>query len=112
MSFTKLPPIEKSGVHQGCLCCPVPSVVASLDMQIAVGFGSADCTKDGEHIYDGEADYNAGNEPKTIGDMEKIAALDPDCDWRVCFYGPLHGETYQRHMENTWVMIESNMGFA
>lgn len=85
MNWTKLPPVQKSGVHKGCLCCPTPSVVASLEKQIAVGFGAAECTKDGDLVYD---------------------------DWRVVFHGPLHGETYQRHMENTWVMIESNMGFA
>src|SRR5689334_6290007 len=101
--FTKLPPVEKSGVHQGCLCCPTPSVIASLEKQIAVGFGGAVCTKDGDLIYDGEADYQNDIEPKTIGDMEKLAQADPDHDWRVRFDGPLHGETYQRHMENTWV---------
>lgn len=112
MSFTKLPPIEKSGAHQGCLCCPTPSIVADLERGIAVGFGSAECTKDGELVYDGEADYQNDKDPKSIGDMEKLAQTDPDHDWRVCFNGPLHGETYQRHMDNTWVMIESNMGFA
>lgn len=83
-----------------------------MDRGIAVGFGSADCTKDDDHIYDGEADYQNGLEPKTIRDMEAIAKLDPYHDWRICFRGPLHGETYQRHGDDTWIMIESNIGFA
>lgn len=112
MSWTKQPGIESKDVKFGCACCPVPTIVASLDKTIAVGFGSANCTKDGEEIYDGERDYQDGKEPKTIGDMETLAKADPDHDWQVTFYGPLHGETYQRHAEDTWVMIESNMGFA
>lgn len=112
MNWTKLPPIEKGAVNQGCLCCQTPSIVALLEKKIAVGFGSAVCTKDGEQIYDGEQDYQDGNEPKSIGDMEALAESDPDHDWRVRFDGPLHGETYQRHMEGTWVMVETNMGFA
>jgi hypothetical protein len=112
MKYTKLPPIDKGQVNQGCLCCPTPAIVANLEKVIAVGFGSAECTKNGELIYDGEDDYQHGKDPKTIGDMEAIAAADPENDWRVCFFGPLHGETYQRHGVNTWVMIESNMGFA
>lgn len=112
MSFTILPPIEAKDVNQGCLCCPVPAVHARLEKQIAVGFGGADCTKDGELVYDGEADYQQGKEPKSIGDMEELAKADPGHDWRVCFFGPLHGETYQRQGEGKWVMVESNEGFA
>lgn len=111
-SFTILPGIEAKGVNQGCLCCPTPTLIANLEKQIAVGFGSAECTKDGELIYDGEADLQRDIEPKTIGDMETLAVQDPDHDWRITFYGPLHGETYQRHDVNAWVMIESNIGFA
>lgn len=83
-----------------------------MDMQIAVGFGMAVCTKDGELVYDGEADYSNDIKPKTVGDMEKLAADDPDHDWRIIMHAPLHGETYQRHCANIWVMVESNEGFA
>jgi len=112
MSYTKLPAIEPSGIHQGCLCCPTPTVHADLEKQICVGFGSAIATRNGQCIYDGEADLQQDKEPKTIGEIEEIAKLEPDEDWRIEFYGPLHGETYQRQGENLWVMIESNMGFA
>lgn len=83
-----------------------------MERPISVGFGSADVTKDGEHYYDGEGDWQHDKEPKTIGEIEKEAAEDPDHDWRICFLGPLHGETYQRQGDGKWVMIESNMGFA
>jgi hypothetical protein len=77
-----------------------------------VGFGSAQITRDGEFFYDGEADYHDGKEPMSIGHIESIAKKDPEHDWRAEFYGPLHGETYQRQGDGLWVMIESNMGFA
>lgn len=112
MKWNKLPGIESKDVHQGCLCCPTPTTVANLNKGIAVGFGSAVCTRDGEEYYDGEAALQRDEEPKTIGDMEAAAKLDPDHDWQICFHAPLHGETYQRHGDDTWVMIESNMGFA
>lgn len=79
---------------------------------ICVGFGSADAFNDAGFHYDGESDYAKTGEAKTIGDIEAIAKLDPDHDWKVTFNGPLHGETYQRQGEGIWVMVESNMGFA
>lgn len=112
MSFTILPPIEPKNVHQGCLCCPVPSVHAEMDKMIAVGFGGAQCTRDGDLFYDGESDYTKNGESLTVQAMETAALEDPDHDWRIEFYGPLHGETYQRQGEGKWVMVESNMGFA
>ena len=41
-----------------------------------------------------------------------IAPMDPDHDWRIVKFGPMHGETFQRQVENNWVCIESNEGFA
>ena len=81
-------------------------------MMIAVGFGSAFVTKDDEQVYDGESDYQNNKKPKCVSDIEAMAKLDPDHDWRIVKYGPLHGETYQRHGDDAWVCIESNMGFA
>jgi len=81
-------------------------------MGIAVGFGAAYVTKDGVEVYDGEADWQNEKEPKTVAEIEEIAAADPDHDWRIVKYGPLHGETYQRHDKDRWVCVESNMGFA
>jgi len=83
-----------------------------MDMVIAVGFGAACVTRDGEQVYDGEADCEAGREPKTVADIESIAVADPDHDWRIKKYGPLHGETFQRHDADKWVCVESNCGFA
>ena len=79
-----------------------------MDMTIAVGFGSANLTKDDEPIY---SESNDG-EIWTVQDAENAALKDPDHDWRIQMVGPLHGETYQRHDAGKWVCVESNKGFA
>ncbi len=81
-------------------------------MGIAVGFGAAFVLRDDEQVYDGERDYQDGKEPKTVRDFEEMAKADPDHDWRIVKEGPLHGETYQRHCDDAWVCVDSNMGFA
>lgn len=77
-----------------------------LDLPIAVGLGDSFLQRDGETIIDCEM------LDSTLGDCEKIAAVQPDHDWRIVRYGPLHGETFQRHGQELWVCIESNEGFA
>jgi hypothetical protein len=47
-----------------------------------------------------------------VAEVEKLAALDPDHDWRIVLFGPLHGEVYQRHGVGEWNLIEKNKGFA
>lgn len=48
----------------------------------------------------------------TVSRVERLARQDPDHDWRIVLYGPLHGEVYQRHGKSQWVLVESNQGFA
>ena len=106
---TKLSALSASG--NPCLCCPPIPAIAPLRKMIAVGFGDAVVTRDGEEVFDGEAAYRRGK-PVTFYKAERMAKRDPDHDWRVVLYGPLHGETYQRHAAKTWVLVENNMGFA
>ena len=82
-----------------------------MDMIVAVGFGSASVTRDGECIWeespgDEEGDYH------DVAHFERLAAADPDHDWQITMYGPLWGSTYQRHDEQMWVLVDSNEGFA
>lgn len=83
-----------------------------MKMPVCVGFGVAFVTKDGTTIYDGELDWEGGNEPKTVADIEELAKADPEHDWQIIKHGPLHGETFQRQGDERWVCIESNRGFA
>ena len=110
MYVKQLPVVPK---HGGCACCPSPQQHLRMDRVIAVGFGCAQATRDGEIVYDETiAGYN--DDPLlTVGDIEAMAVLEPLCDWRIVLYGPLHGEEYQRHHDTgKWTCINSNEGFA
>lgn len=101
-------PLNPKHIYLGSLTCSTACSQAPLDMPIAVGFGYANATKDGEVVYEETDD----GEWKTVGDIEAMAVSDPDHDWRIMKYGPLHGETFQRHGDGSWMCIESNQGFA
>lgn len=101
-------PVE--GGENPCPHCPPILTQAPMEKLIAVGFGRAAITRDGEQILDGERPPN--DEYLTFADAETMAALEPDHDWRVILHGPLHGETYQRQGVEQWVCIERNEGFA
>lgn len=110
-NWTKLPGLPSKA--NPCACCPPIPAVASLDKIIAVGFGAAYVSKDGEQVLDGEASWqDQGSGGATFQTAEDMAKLDPDHDWRVTLWGPLHGESFQRQGEGQWVLVESNPGFA
>lgn len=108
MSFEKKPAIV--GTYGGCLNCgPRPSFFPMTGV-IAVGFGSATLSKDGQVIYEeGDREFE---DCMTGEQAEALAAADPDHDWRIELYGPLSGRSYQRHGAGEWALIEQNEGFA
>lgn len=108
MPFEKVEPYQ-GVVYQGCLNCQPVETIAPLDMIIAVGFGSAEITKDGEPIFWEKSDDDDFHH---LAEFESMAMEDPDHDWRADLQGPLRGRTYQRHDVGKWVLIDSNMGFA
>jgi len=97
-------------VHQGCLCCPPVTLTASLETIVAVGFGEANITRDGEIVYQ-ERDDDEGTF-RTLAEFEELAAADPDHDWRMFLLSPLKDREYQRHGVGLWVLIASGPGFA
>lgn len=111
MSWTKVEPYTGTK-HIGCLNCSTAGYdVAPMGMWIAVGFGDAHVERDGEIVWSEPVGLDEDTF-WTVADAEKAATTDPDHDWRIVKYGPLHGEVYQRHEPGKWVLIESNMGFA
>ena len=112
MPFTKLPPLEQKDIHIGCMCCSTACQIAHMDLLIAVGFGSANVTKDGHVVYDEQDCERLGRELWTVQDAENEALKDPDHDWQIMKAGPMHGETFQRQDIGRWVCIESNQAFA
>ncbi len=108
MAFKKEKPYTDK-IHQGCLNCAPVEEIASMDMVIAVGFGCAQVTKDGEIIFQEQSnDENI----RILNEFEEMAKAEPDCDWRVLLVGPLRESEYQRHGDKEWVLIDSGMGFA
>lgn len=87
----------------------------------ACGFGRVGKNAEGKDVLCGQCggtgmvdDPDEAGEPEywQVSDVEKLAAIDPDHDWRVVLHGPLHGETYQRHGPDEWNLVEKNQGFA
>jgi hypothetical protein len=119
-----LPPItEEERKPHGCLVCECAGAKPlsfPLDGVIAVGFGFAACTKDGAIVLEEpQLRFDENDEPideedeyPTGADAEKLAAADPDHDWRIQLDGPMSGRTYQRQGEGKWVLVEQNEGFA
>ena len=110
MSWVKLEPITPKAM--GCVNCGTLIQQAPMDMMIAVGFGDASVTRDGETIYS-ELDCEKYNEKLwAVQDAENEAMKDPDHDWRIVLFSPLRGRTFQRQGVENWVLVEENMGFA
>lgn len=112
MTWEKLPAIEQKNVRTACLCCGTPAAVFPDDGIIAVGFGCAQLTRDGDLVWEEPQGPDDEEEFMTGAQAEELAAADPDHDWRIMIYGPLSGRTYQRHAPGSWVMVEQNEGFA
>jgi hypothetical protein len=108
MPFDKVP-AWTGRIYQGCLSCPPVEAIAPMEMLIAVGFGDARITKDGETIYSESVD---DDDYHTLAEFETMAQIDPDHDWRAILNAPLRDREYQRHEEGKWVLIKSGMGFA
>lgn len=105
-------------MHQGCLHARPPTRVAPMDLLIAVGFGCAQVTCDGEVVWDEmDADRKAEKckrEPRLweLKDAERAAAKRPRHDWRVLLEAPLRSQEYQRQGPKKWVLVKSGQGFA
>ena len=108
MTFKKLPPVPGS---VACLTCGM-GARSDLDMDrhIAVGFGGAGYSVDGDTLWDEQRAIDE-NYP-TVQDVEKLAEQDPNHDWRIYFYAPLYEAEYQRQGNNVWVLVKKGPGFA
>lgn len=108
MGWKKETPIH--GRQRGCALNPVYDI-APMGMLIAVGFGDAKVTKDGETVYEEPYDFETEKDFWMVQDAENEAVKDPDHDWRIVLYAPLYGRTFQRQ-DGKWVLIAENRGFA
>lgn len=109
MSWKKLTPLK--GRNNPCLSCPPIVPKLRMNRRIGVGFGRAGVTKDGALIWC-EKSQMEWNQLWTVMKAENLARKDPNHDWQIVLDGPMHGETYQRHDRNLWVLVEKNEGFV
>ena len=109
MTFEKLEGIK--GGHGGCLCCGYQHEHLPLTRLIAVGFGWAAVTKNGEEVYN-ENDVKYKSDLWTAQEAENLAKQEPDNDWRIHLVAPLSERHYQRQDDGLWVLYEKGMGFA
>lgn len=106
--FKKLKAIK--GGPGGCLNCGYQHDVLPMDALIAVGFGDASLTRNGDVVY---SEDPGGNEPYiTAAQAEAMAALDPGHDWRIHLVAPLSERHYQRQGDGHWVLYKRGRGFA
>ena len=110
--WEKLPAVEGSVACLSCGCG------ARTDLEpervLSVGFGDAGYRKDGvtTSTEPGPDDERDWEELTKVSDVEKLAAADPDHDWRIYFDAPLYNAEYQRQGEGVWVLVEKGLGFA
>lgn len=100
--------VKEKDIHVGCLRCAPVEVVASMEMLIAVGFGTAEVRKGKTLIFDEQQ----SDEFHYLQEFEDMAKLDPHHSWTVLLDEPLRSRKYQRQGDDRWVLIESGRGFA
>jgi hypothetical protein len=110
MSWTKFPAIKGTTACLTCGCGAHDTL--ALNRVIAVGFGSAQASKDGVCFYN-EPHADAPDEAyMSAQQVEDLAIKDPDHDWRIQFNAPLYEAEYQRQGDGHWVLISKGDGFA
>ena len=112
-TWQKLPTIE--GGPGGCAHCGYQHDALPMDAMIAVGFGDANLTRDGEVVWDERSVAHIAtgwDDFWTVERAEQEAAKDPDHDWRIHLVAPLSERHYQRQGEKHWVLYEKGIGFA
>lgn len=108
-TFVKLPAIKGHECCGTCHCGPVNDL--EMERGIAVGFGSAGYSKDGEVLWQENGTEEWEDIPK-VQHVEDLAKANPDHDWRIYFFAPLYESEYQRQGDGIWVLVSKGQGFA
>lgn len=112
MKWKKLKPVAGSVACLTCGCGAHETL--EMERTIAVGFGYAGATKDGEEVYKEPicAEDSKDEDFWKVQRIEDMAAKDPNHDWRIYFYAPLWEGIYQRQGKSHWVLVKKGQGFA
>lgn len=88
-----------------------PRQTLSLQKIIAVGFGCAAVSRDGETVWQEYAGMEY-SDCWSVARAEQEATADPCHDWRIHIVGPLHEGHWQRQAVGEWVLYAVGDGFA
>ena len=106
---TKLP--EYTGpLHLGCLNCSTAE--RKLTMRTALWCSEWTAARNNRTVFRGPHDPTPDDKPVRVQNVERLAAADPDHDWRIMHVTALHGEEWQRQGPKQWVLVDSNKGYA
>jgi hypothetical protein len=84
--------------------------VLALDAQVAVGAGYAALTRDGVPVY--EAECFAIENAWTVRDAERLAAAEPERDWRIHLVALRDERHYRRRGDGRWLLYERGYGLS
>lgn len=102
---------EKTIYRGGCINCPATESFLSLDTVLYNGFGGYHIEKDGEIFYVGDANGD-WDSFLTLEEIEKRAQKNPQHVYKCILDNPLRGATWVRNNKGTWLLKETNQGFA
>jgi len=80
------------------------------DALIAVGFGYAALTRDGQTVYE-ESDKQE-RDLMTVAQAERLAEREPERDWRIHLVAQLEDRHYRRKSKGVWVLYERGYGMS
>lgn len=86
-------------------------MILPLACKVCVGFGDAHVSRDGVVIWREAPDAEWDDIPH-ISYFERLAARDPDHDWRIVFHAPLSEAEYVRLGPCWWSLCRTGLGFA
>jgi len=99
--------------HASCPNCPSTEEILPMGTRLYNNMGGWKITKDGELYFQEEAGNDKEfDENKPLIEIEVVASVNPDSEWKAHLDLPLRSAVYQRQENGEWVLIEKGIGFA
>lgn len=84
--------------------------ILALDALVAVGIGYAALTRDGMPVY--EAECGEVEHAISVREAERLAATEPDHDWRIHLVALRDERHYRRDPDGQWHLYERGYGLS
>lgn len=88
----------------------VDETILAPEAIVAVGVGYAAVTRDGVPMY--EAQYGELEHAMSVREAERMAAAEPEHDWRIHLVGPLDERHYRRSADGRWTIYRRGYGLS